>query len=266
MMRGPKNKLINELAKRFYHTFYQNCWPTKQKPDLRELSIDQSYQVQDIVTNMRIEKGEQVIGFKVGCTSHAIRSQFRLNDPICARLFLPHVISEGVRLNWKNYLNCAIEPEMVFKIDKDLSGENLSDDQLISAIKYVSPGLEIHNFKFWATPNSLSELICSGGVHAALIIGKQKVSAQRLSFQQENFQVFKDNILITQATADQIMGGPLHALRWLVRFLSQKGEILKSGSWVIPGSPVELVPIKMDTLLRIEIDGVGSCVTQFYSD
>ena len=72
--------------------------------------------------------------------------------------------------------------------------------------------------------------------------------------------------MITQATADQIMGGPLHALRWLVRFLSQKGEVLKSGSWVIPGSAVELVPIKMDTILRVEIDAVGSCVTRFYSD
>ena len=96
-----------------------------------------------MVTQMRINKGERVAGFKVGCTSKAIRDQFGLKEPINGRIFRPHLYDEGVELNWKDYGNCAIEPEMVIKIGRDLRGEAISNDALIDAIEWVSPGIEI---------------------------------------------------------------------------------------------------------------------------
>ena len=41
-----------------------------------------------------------------------------------------------------------------------------SDRQLVEAIEYVSPGIELHNFKFWFAPPTSQELICSGGISA----------------------------------------------------------------------------------------------------
>ncbi len=59
------------------------------------------------------------------------------------------------------------------------------------------------------------------------------------------------------------MGGPLHSLRWLVDSLTAHGRSLQKGSSVIPGSPVELVPIDQDTTLRIDIEKVGSMTAPF---
>ena len=198
-----------------------------------------------------------------GCTSQAIRAQFGLQEPISARLFPPHIFEEGVRLDWRDYLNCAIEPEMVLRIGRDLKREELSDSQLLDAIAYVSPGIEIHHLKFWFSPPSSQELICSGGIHAGLVVSHQKVAPQELSFGDEFFRVYKDGDLITQAPASEIMGGPLVSLRWLVNFLVQQGTYLKEDSLVIPGSPVELVDINYDTRLKVEIEGLGSVVTVF---
>lgn len=256
---------INSLAEKFLGLFLQRKWEGEFWPYVPDLDIDEAYQVQDLVAKMRLEKGEQIAGFKVGCTSQAIRSQFGLQEPISGRLFTPHIYQEGADINWNHYVNCAIEPEMVFRIGIDLKGENLSDDQLINAIEYVSPGIEIHNFKFWYSPPSSQELICSGGIHAGLVIGQQKVSAQNLSFRDEVFRVYQDDALVTEAPASEIMGGPLHSLRWLVKFLTRRGIDLKKGSLVIPGSPVELVNIATDTQLKVVIDNLGSVVTQFSS-
>ena len=68
--------------------------------------------------------------------------------------------------------------EMIFKISKDLKGENLPDDVLIKAIDYISPGIELHNFKFWYMPPTLQELVCSNGLHAGLIVGDNKISPE----------------------------------------------------------------------------------------
>jgi 2-keto-4-pentenoate hydratase len=152
---------------------------------------------------------------------------------------------------------------MVLKIGKDLQGENLPDQTLIDSIEYVSPGIEIHNFKFWQPPPTLQELICSGGIHAGLIVGPERVSPRNLQFRDEVFSVYKNNTLITSAPAVEIMGGPLHSLRWLVNFLTVREGSLPEGSLVIPGSPVELVKIDQDTELRVAIENVGSLTAHF---
>jgi len=256
-------KSIELLADKFMQAFYERAWSGALEPPVSDLSLDEAYAVQDLVADMRVRRGEQIVGFKVGCTSEAIRTQFGLTEPISGRLFNPHVFEEGITVDFNDYVNCAIEPEMVLTIGVDLSGRDLPYDQLIDAIQHVSAGIELHNFRFWFTPPTSQELICSGGIHAGLIVGKTRVSPENLSFQSEVFSVRKDGELITEAPASEIMGGPIHSLRWLVDSLTARGSCLKKGSLVIPGSPVELICIDQDTELTVEIEGVGVVVTQF---
>ena len=84
-----------------------------------------------------------------------------------------------------------------------------------------------------------------------------------MSFQNEVFRVYKDETIVTKAPASEIMGGPLHSLRWLVSCLTQRQMYLKRGSFVIPGSPVELVTISTDTDLKVEIDLLENLTTKF---
>ncbi len=255
-------KNYEALANDFFHFFYHKGWHGDENT-LKRLSVEEAYTVQDIVTQKRIKIGESPAGYKVGCTSPSIRKQFGLNDPIAGRLFYPHIFESKVNIDWSKYLNCAIEPEMVFKIGKTLKGINISDEELIIAIEFVSPGIELHEYHFWVKPPTIQELICSGGIHTGLIIGDQKVSPKDLTFNDEMFSVYMDKSLITSAPSSAIMGSPLHSLRWLVNILTDRGGALENGSLVIPGSPVELVSINQDTLLEINIDRVGSLKANF---
>ena len=257
---------ITALAETFCDAFYSGRYRGNLDFPISSLMLDEAYQIQDEVIRLRLAKGERVVGYKVGCTSDAIRRQFGLKEPINGRLMEPHIDTGHRTLNWDDYVNCAIEPEFVFKIGRDLAGEYPNRDELIDAIEFVSAGIEVHNFKFWFTPPSSQELIASNGIHAGLIIGSEKVMANQLDFQTEAFSVFKDDVLVAQGTASDIMGDPIHSLRWLVSHLSRRGECLKAGQIVIPGSPVKLVEIHRDTKLRIEISRVGSVVADFVSN
>ena len=254
---------LDLLANKFTQAFYERNWSGEFEPPVSDISIAEAYTVQDLIAERRVQRGEEVVGYKVGCTSEAIRSQFGLSESISGRLFSPHIYGEGAEVNWKNYVNCAIEPEMVFTIGVDLYGTNLPHDQLIDSIECVSVGIELHNFRFWFAPPTSQELICSGGIHAGLIVGDNKVSPKQLSFEHELFSVRKNGELITEASASEIMGGPIHSLRWLVDSLTSRGSCLKKGSLVIPGSPVGLTCIDQDTEVSVEIAGVGVLVSHF---
>ena len=251
------------IAEQFYHAFYEKEWPGEPAPDFRKLTVADSYEVQGLVAELRIQSGERVVGYKVDCTSPAIQTQFGFGEPICARLFAPHVQSEGSQLNWRSYLNCAIEPEMVIRIGRDIPSGELSDQELIESIEFVSPGIELHNFKFWQQPPSIQELICSGGILAGLIVGQSRVDPRLLSFSDERFSVYKNDELIAEEPASEIMGGPLRSLKWLAGFLSARGDCLLKDSWVIPGSPTELIPVAKDTDLKVSIERVGDVYARF---
>ncbi|MBT3468652.1 MAG: hypothetical protein HN467_04950, partial [Opitutae bacterium] len=174
--------LINQFSDRFFHAFYNREWLGECGQTVDFLSVSNAYAVQDLVAQKRIDRGETVVGFKVGCTSQAIRQQFGLAEPISGRLFHPYILEENCELDWRNYLGCAIEPEMVLTIGKELMGKHLPDDELVDSIESVRPGIEIHNFHFWHSPPSIQELISSGGIHAGLVVGAVKASPHELSF------------------------------------------------------------------------------------
>ena len=249
---------LSILADNFIRAFYERSWGEALDPPIAKISIAEAYAVQDQVAALRVARGEEIVGYKVGCTSAAIRRQFGLQEPISGRLFRPHVHQEGAERYWGDYLNCAIEPEMVLTIGADLADTDLPDAALIDAIEHVGAGIELHHFHFWFAPPSSQELICSGGIHAGLILGRDRVSPRELSFSDELFSVRKKGEEITAARASEIMGGPLHSLRWLVNSLTERGSMLKKGTLVIPGSPVELVVIDEDSELGVEIAGVGT--------
>ena len=263
-----KQDVIKSLGAIFSNAFYSATFDGDPNFTIDSLSLEEAYRIQDQAIRLRMEKGERIAGYKIGCTSRSIQQQFGLTEPINGRLMAPHIYMEPdcKCVNRTRFLNCAIEPEMVFRIGRDLDGGSLDRDDLIRSIEYVSPGIEIHHFKFWYHPPTSQELIASNGSHAALAIGSSKVSPDALDFQTEGFRVYFDEVQVTSGNAAEIMGDPINSLNWLVSHLAKRGESLKAGQWVIPGSPVELVEIKQDTRLEIDIDRVGNLGVQFVSE
>ena len=87
-------KSLDSIAKDFYHAFFKKEW-RGDAASVNKLSIAEAYVVQDLVTRKRIEIGERVVGYKVGCTSTAIREQFGINEPINGKLFQPHILESN---------------------------------------------------------------------------------------------------------------------------------------------------------------------------
>ena len=85
------------------------------------LPLERAYEVQDSYIAARLSAGERVVGWKIGCTSRAIQEQFGLTQPICGRLLAPHIYTDGTEFAVGEFIDCAVEPEVVFHIGRDLS-------------------------------------------------------------------------------------------------------------------------------------------------
>ena len=94
-------------------------------------------------------------------------------SPYARALLKPHVHEDDAHFLVSDFINCAVEPEMVFHIGTDLLA-TMDDVALMNSIVAVSPGIELHNYRFWYGKPSSQELIASSGIHAALVVGRQR--------------------------------------------------------------------------------------------
>ena len=231
--------------------------------DIRSLSLDQAYDIQEKFLAMRLAQGERAVGYKVGCTSPAIRMQFGLSEPICGRLMFPRVYSDGVKLNSDDYVDCALEPELVLHIGSDLDGDNLETAQLQKAIAAISPGIEVHNFRFWYGKPSSQELIASNGIHAALVVGRKYELPPKVDLTEERTTLFVNGFEQATGVGVEIMGGPFESLRWLLAHLRRKDRTLRAGEIVIPGSAAKLVSVRKGDSAEARFTHFGSCRASF---
>lgn len=227
------------------------------------LTLDQAYQVQSRLVRRHIDEGKKAAGFKVGCTSRSIREQFRLTEPVTARLLHPHVYFGNTRLSWEDYVGCAVEAELVFGIGRDVTAPFRDREEARAAIEFVSPGIEVHNFRFLYGEPTTQELIAGNAMHAGLVVGERKTRAEDLDLEMEGVGLFVDGELKASGISAETMGSPLASLVWLAEALVARGEILRAGDLVIPGSPVKLVDVRRGSVVRSCFTNCGEVQAAF---
>jgi 2-keto-4-pentenoate hydratase len=256
------NREVEAFSCEMLEIFHRHQLTRQTTIDINSLSLEQAYQVQDRYVAARVSLGERVVGWKVGCTSKAIREQLGLAQPICGRLLKPYVHEDDADFLVSDFINCAVEPEMIFHIGTDLLA-TMDDVALMNSIVAVSPGIELHNCRFWYGKPSSQELIAANGIHAALVVGRQRPLLPDTDLALERVELLVNGGLAASGIGTEIMGGPFNSLRWLVRHLSKRGDRVHAGDLVIPGSAVRLVSVTAGDTVEASFRSFGRCRARF---
>jgi 2-keto-4-pentenoate hydratase len=251
-------ELLDAFTQEMFGVVRQHRLDRVTNVEVRTLSLSEAYEVQSQVLVRRIREGEQKVGWKIGCTSRAIQEQFGLSQPISGRLMEPHIHHDGVVLPAGDFAYCAVEPEMVFRLRKDLS-PGADEKAAADAIASVAAGIEFHNFHFWyGTPTS-QELIGSNGIHAGLVMNEERSFKSQFDLSMEGVGIWVNNQLEASGIGAEIMGGPVESLCWLARHASKRGETIRRGELIIPGSAVKLVRVKPGDKIEARFTHLGTC-------
>ena len=119
---------LKEVARRMLAD-YDDGTPGKVLGEPIDLTTVQAYDLQAEISQLREQRGERVIGYKVGCTSRTIQTQLGVKGPIIGRLFDTECHPSGVHISSARYANLAVEGEMAVLLSKDLPIEPCSAEE-----------------------------------------------------------------------------------------------------------------------------------------
>jgi 2-keto-4-pentenoate hydratase len=216
-------------------------WGTSAPPE--GMTVEQAYGLQGEVARLREGRGERVIGYKVGCTSRAIRDQLGIREPIFARVFDTACFPSASRIAHACFAHLAIEGELAIRLSRDVTRAPLSDDEAIEAIASVFPVIELHDHVLPAGGNALAALIASGGMNAGLVLPARETMCRGQIPLVTGLDVAIDDGHAGRTREPWTMGGPAATLRWLAARLSKWGVSLREGQVILTGSPLPLFSV-----------------------
>ncbi|MCI0410571.1 MAG: hypothetical protein L0191_18760, partial [Acidobacteria bacterium] len=164
---------LQELARRMLAD-YDARTPGQFFAKPNDLTTLQAYDLQEEIARLREQRGEKVIGYKVGCTSPAVQQQLGIGEPIFARVFDTGCFPCGATLSYRRYANLAVEGELAVRLGQDVSPTGVRLDECRAAIASGFPVIELHHCVLRSPRPSLVELIASGGMHAGFVLAEER--------------------------------------------------------------------------------------------
>jgi 2-keto-4-pentenoate hydratase len=140
------DSLVRSLAEKF-DTAWQTNTPIAPISESDGVSdAGTAYAIQTRWTDMRLGRGEKIVGRKIGLTSKAIQQQLGVNEPDYGTLWQSSFFeaSNGhVKIPAAGFLQPRIEGEIAFLIGKALPGPEITPAQVLAATEACAMGVEI---------------------------------------------------------------------------------------------------------------------------
>ena len=105
--------------------------------------IDAAYAIQEANTVYWESNGRRIIGCKIGLTSSAVQRQLGVDRPDFGMPFADMLVGEDDPVLPTRILQPRIEAEVAFLIDRDIDIEKPTIADVIRAVAYVMPALEL---------------------------------------------------------------------------------------------------------------------------
>jgi 2-oxo-3-hexenedioate decarboxylase len=136
-----QTKSLAELAQ-YLDNAATNATAVAQLSNFAPVSLDDAYEVQRLAIQHRIDRGNRLIGLKMGFTSEAKMQQMGVHDMIWGRLTSDMLIKDGESLPFDKFIHPRAEPEICFRIARDIDRE-LSIDEVKEFVLGFAIAIEI---------------------------------------------------------------------------------------------------------------------------
>jgi 2-oxo-3-hexenedioate decarboxylase len=230
----------------------------KAVPQLSEngtaLNLNEAYDVQARSIDLRLARGEKLVGIKMGFTSRAKMEQMGVDDLIWGRLTDAMMMADGASLDIDNYVHPRIEPEIAFRLARPLHGE-VSLLEAMSAVEAVAPAMEIidsryENFKF-----SLEDVVADNSSSSAFIIGAWQQPVDDISNLGMSMEFDGEPVQVGSSAA--ILGNPYRSLVEAARLAANAGMTLEPGWIVLAGAATAAEALQAGIHVRLSTQHLG---------
>jgi len=185
-----------------------------------------AYRVAALVTAARQARGERPVGWKIGFTNRTIWDEYGVHAPIWAPMYDTTVESvpagAEARCALGPLVEPRIEPEIALKLGRTPDAD-MDEAELLGCVEAVAHGFEIVQSVYPGWRFRAADTVAAFALHGRYRHGPfvPVPAGERASWLEalSRFEIvlFRNGERIDGGAAENVLGGPLHALRHMLK-------------------------------------------------
>ena len=233
---------------------------TSRFPDL---TLQDAYLIQQHLLARRLQRGERVVGKKIGVTSQAVMNMLGVHQPDFGQLLDGMIYNDGDSIPMSTLIQPKAEGEIAFVLKHDLMGPGLSAADVLRATEGVMACFEIVDSRIRDWKIQIADTVADNASCGAFVLGDRLVDARSLDLRTCGMVLEKNGEVVVTGAGAATLASPVNAMVWLANTLGRLGVPLKAGEVVLSGALGAMVPVRAGDHLRVTIGGMGSCSVRF---
>lgn len=229
------------------------------------LTIDDAYAIARINTERRLAAGRRIVGCKIGLTSVAVQKQLGVDQPDFGVLFDDMGYGDGEPIPASILTQPKIEAEIAFVIGRDLNVDNPGQLDVINAIEYALPALEIVGSRVTDWNIRITDTIADNASSSAYVIGNTPKTLAEFDVRLCGMVMERRGEPVSVGAGAACLGSPINAVVWLARTMAAVGTPLKAGDLVLSGALGPMASVMPGDIFETRINGLGSVRAVFES-
>ena len=217
--------------------------------------------IQTKIAKLRKKRGEEIIGYKIGCVSKNTQKKMGFIEPAWGNLWGSEVHANETIFNKKDFSNPAMEAEFGIILGRDLKPELASFNFILDSIESICPLIEIHNLIFHGNEPYGAELLANNAIHAGVVLGLEKKVP--INKTETNLKLIYDKEIIDTWNNKMWPLDMLHEVDWLVKEQAKNNNYLKKGDLILTGAYGFPVPINDKKLIEVTSSTFGDVKASF---
>jgi 2-keto-4-pentenoate hydratase len=230
---------------------------------LAGMGVEGAYAVQDINTAYYLDAGRRLTGRKIGLTSKSVQQQLGVDAPDFGMLFADMELAPDEEVALGRVLQPKAEAEVAVVLERDLKHEQVTLSQLMSAIAYVLPAVEIVGSRIRDWDIRLLDTVADNASSGLYALGTQPKKLSEVDLRTCGMLMERKGEVVSLGVGAACLGHPLNAALWLARKMAEVGRPLHAGDVIMTGALGPMVTVAPGDIIDTTIAGLGVVRTAF---
>ena len=249
---------LSALAERVDDAALRARTIVKLSAEREQLSWEESYRIQRLSMARRFERGERLVGMKMGLTSRAKMEQVGVDEPIYGHLTDAMQRASGDELRMSEQIHPRVEPEIAFLISKEVRGP-ITVAQAWDAVEGVCAAIEVIDSRYEKFQFTLPDVIADNASSTKFFLGEVILSPRAIQEHLGNLGMILeiDGEVKQVGSSAAILEHPIRSFVALAAMLARVDESIAAGSVVLAGAATAAEYVQAGQHVCLKTDRLG---------